>query len=37
MTQQEQLQSLLADGLVRRSSALRAIGIRPKVVANSER
>ncbi len=37
MTQQEQLQSLLADVSVRRSSALRAIGIRPKAVANSER
>ena len=35
MTQQEQLQSLLADGSVRRSSALRAAGIRPQAVANA--
>ena len=35
MTQQEQLQSLLADGSVRRASALRAVGIRPQAVANA--
>ncbi len=35
MTQQEQLQSLLADGSVRRASTLRAAGIRPQAVANS--
>ena len=35
MTQQEQLQSLLADGSVRRASALRAAGIRPQAVANA--
>ncbi|WP_159994036.1 AbiEi antitoxin N-terminal domain-containing protein [Roseomonas sp. 18066] len=35
MTQLQQLQDLLADGSVWRSSALRSLGIRPQAIANA--